>query len=277
MLRSRAEEKGLANLWGKFKITKCARVARGREIKWKIPFKHSIFDLVEMPLPSFISQFLSPGIRVALRRVREEYHISRYHRQGMREIKRRSLARPARLNLGCGPYPKEGYLNVDIFPGGDLTLDLRRPLPFESECCQFIFSEHCFEHIDYPDVVSDLLQESLRILTPGGVLRFSVPDTEWPLLDYAKGPEAEYFRNCKKENFWYHPKYCSTPLEHINYHFRQNGEHLFAYDENTATKLLERVGFQDVRREKFDPAMDSPHRELGSLFMSGRKPAKNTP
>ena len=88
-------------------------------------------------------------------------------------------------------------MNVDVFPGGDLTLDLRRNLPFESNCCEQIFSEHCIEHFDYPDAVSHLLQECLRILKPSGVFRFSVPDTEWPLLSYAEGPAAEYFQACK--------------------------------------------------------------------------------
>ena len=52
-------------------------------------------------------------------------------------------------------------------------------------------------HCKDPDAVSHLLQECLRILKPSGVFRFSVPDTEWPLLSYAEGPAAEYFQACK--------------------------------------------------------------------------------
>jgi predicted SAM-dependent methyltransferase len=110
----------------------------------------------------------------------------------------------------------------------------------------------------------------LRILKPNGLLRFSVPDTEWPLVDYPEGPAAEYFQACKA-NSW-HPSYCETRLEHINYHLRQRDEHRFAYDEETARKLLKTVGFQDVKRASFDRSIDSQHREVGSLFMSARKP-----
>jgi predicted SAM-dependent methyltransferase len=222
-------------------------------------------------IKSFALRLFSPGELSAMRRLRTEFRISRYHRNGLRQIRRKSWSRPTKLNLGSGTYRKEGYLNVDLFPGGDITLDLRRNLPFDSNCCELIFSEHFIEHIDYPDAAANLFRECLRILKPNGILRFSVPDTEWPLTDYAKGPDAEYFR-ATRENAW-HPAWCVTRLEHINFHFRQGDEHRFAYDEETARKVLESVGFQDVRRVSFDPKIDSKHREIGSLFISARKPA----
>ena len=218
------------------------------------------------------SRLISRGEGAALRRLLEELRISHYHRIGLRQVRRRSWSRPAKINLGSGKVLKEGFLNVDMFPGGDLTLDLRRKFPFESNCCNMIFSEHCIEHFDYPRTASLLFSECFRILKPGGILRFSIPDTEWPLIDYAKGPDAGYFSACREQGWW-RPSYCTTRLEHINYHFRQGGQHLFAYDEETARKALEGVGFQDVRRVSFDPDLDSNHREVGSLFMSARKPA----
>ncbi|MES2982582.1 MAG: methyltransferase domain-containing protein [Verrucomicrobiota bacterium] len=218
------------------------------------------------------SRFFSPGERVALLLLKTEFRISRYHRNGLRKIRKMSWSRPKKINLGSGSIRKDGYLNIDMFPGGDLTLDIRRRLPFESDCCEQIFSEHCLEHIDYPSTISNLLRECLRILEPNGILRFSVPGTEWPLTDYAKGPDAPYFRACD-EHAW-HPKNCTTRMEHINYHFRQKNEHRFAYDEETATKLLKTVGFTDIRSVEFDPSIDSKHREIGSLFMVARKPAE---
>jgi predicted SAM-dependent methyltransferase len=224
-------------------------------------------------LLSFLaSRMFSSGERLAWQKFLTEVQISRYHRNGLREVGRRAWSRPTKLNLGCGPYRKEGFLNVDLFPGGELTLDLRRPLPFESNCCDLIFSEHFIEHLDYPDTVSDLFRECFRILAPNGLLRFSVPDTGWPLTDYAKGPDADYFRACD-EHRW-HPQNCTTRLEHINYHFRQGDEHRFAYDEETATKLLRSLGFSDVWRVPVDPIIDSQHRQVGSLIMSGRKPVE---
>lgn len=207
-----------------------------------------------------------------MRQVLVERQISKHHRAGLELVRRKGWTRPAKINLGCGRHPREGYLNVDMFPGGDLTLDIRRPLPFESNCCEEILSEHCIEHLDYPDTVTNVLKECCRVLKPGGAMRFSVPDTEWPLKDYVKGPDAEYFRACR-EHGWGHPAYCTTRMEHINFHFRQGEEHRFAYDEESAVKLMRSAGFEEVRRVPFDPRIDSAHREIGSLFVSGRKPA----
>jgi predicted SAM-dependent methyltransferase len=220
---------------------------------------------------SLALRLLSRGEYSALRRLVKEFAISHYHRIGLRQIKRASLSRPAKINLGCGTFRKEGFLNVDMLPGGDVTVDLRRNLPFDSSSCDFIFSEHCMEHVDYPEPVNSLFRECFRILKPGGVFRFSVPDTEWALNDYTKGLGAEYFAACAVHRW--HPSCCTTRVEHINFHFRQDGEHLFAYDEETARKALEGVGFKDVRRVGFDPSLDSKHREFGSLFIVARKPA----
>ena len=215
--------------------------------------------------------FLFPGKHALVEQIRFEYKLASYHKEGLRQIRRRSLSRPSKLNLGCGPYPKDGFLNVDLFPGGDITLDLRRGLPFEPDSCDLIFSEHCFEHFEYPEPISHLFRECLRVLKPGGFLKFTVPDTEWPLNQYREGPEAPYFKACE-EHAW-HPKECTTRLEHINYHFRQGAEHKYAYDLETAQKVLGLAGFVDIHRRGFEPSMDSEHRKLGSLFISARKPA----
>ena len=71
-------------------------------------------------------------------------------------------------------------------------------------------------------------------------------------------------------------------MEHIHYHFRQRWTgksdndfdcHRFAYDFETLKKLLEVCGFSDVRERPYDPALDSEHRRIGSLFVTARKPA----
>jgi Flp pilus assembly protein TadD/predicted SAM-dependent methyltransferase len=216
-------------------------------------------------------RFLTPGERAALRSFLTERTIAAYHRRGLRQIRRDGLSRPAKLNLGCGPSRKDGFLNVDLFPGGDMTLDIRRGLPFDSDCCDLIFSEHCFEHFDYPEAITQLFRECLRVLSRGGALRFSVPDTEWPLTDYRDGPNAPYFKACEK--YGWHPADCTTRLEHINYHFRQGTEHRYAYDFETAEKVLETAGFVGIQQSAFDPSLDSEHRKVGSLFVVARKPA----
>ena len=223
-------------------------------------------------LATLAKRVVSPGERAALRTLLAERGIASAHQRGLRRIQSQSLRRPTKLNLGCGRFRKEGFLNIDVLPPADLTLDLRAGLPFEANCCELVFAEHCFEHFDYPEPISHLFRECLRVLKPGALLQFSVPDTEWPLTNYGDGPDAPYFQTCQDRSW--HPVNCTTRLEHINYHFRQGTEHRFAWDFETAQKALTNAGFVDVRLRDYDPSLDSEHRRLGSLFVSAVKPAR---
>jgi predicted SAM-dependent methyltransferase len=215
-------------------------------------------------------QLLSAGETTALTNLLLEFKISKRHRNGLRWIEKNHEQSPKRINLGSGSVKKPDFLNIDLFPGGDVMLDLRRGLPFATSGTEFIFSEHFIEHVQYPDTVELLLSECLRVLVPGGKFRFSVPDTEVCIKDYSKGPNSEYFKACMLHKW--HPAYCTTMIEHINYHFRQSGEHLFAYDEETARKLLSKIGFVNIHRVEFDAVIDSKHREDASLFRIAEKP-----
>ena len=60
-------------------------------------------------------------------------------------------------------------------------------------------------------------------------------------------------------------------MEQINYHFRQDGDHRFAYDFVTLGQALSSAGFQDVKRRDFDPNLDSLDRKLGTLYVNALK------
>ena len=92
-----------------------------------------------------------------------------------------------------------------------------------------------------------------------------VPDTEWPLHDYIK-PNG-YIHEAEK----WHPDWCTTKLEHINYHFRQDGEHLFAWDFETMEKALRQAGFSKIVRRNFSPELDSERRAIGTLYVDAIK------
>jgi SAM-dependent methyltransferase len=82
---------------------------------------------------------------------------------------------PTGLNLGCGQFPIEGCLNVDLSPfaKADFTYDLRRlPYPFPDNSFERIEAHHVLEHLEDPFLV---MKELHRILKPGGLLRLSVP------------------------------------------------------------------------------------------------------
>jgi predicted SAM-dependent methyltransferase len=194
-------------------------------------------------------------------------------RSALRKAARYSPGAPLRLNLGCGPNPKQGWLNVDLFdPQADLQLDLREPWPFPNDSASHIYSEHVFEHFDFLVEVPHFLSESLRVLNPGGIFDVGVPDSDWPLRAYSH-PDDYYWQFSRTV----HPSWCETRLDHVNYHFRQGDEHKYAWDEETLSRSLARAGFGTVARRAFDPALDSQSRKTGTLYMQAAKPQLEHP
>ena len=51
-----------------------------------------------------------------------------------------------KLHLGCGSKIFEGWINIDMNPKGDFTLDLREGLPFADNSVELIYTEHSLEH-----------------------------------------------------------------------------------------------------------------------------------
>lgn len=169
-----------------------------------------------------------------------------------------------KLHLGCGRDYRPGWINIDLRYRADLCVDLRKPLPFRRSSAAFIYAEHLLEHLAYPCSAFQLLLECARVLMPGGQLRIGVPDTEWVMQAYAFGERHAYFKLAKE--LW-HPAWCRTMMEHVNHHFRDDGDHLFAYDFATLEALLIRAGFARVSLSAFDSATDSEKRAAGTLYV----------
>jgi predicted SAM-dependent methyltransferase len=219
-------------------------------------------------LKQLLKRRLSHGIKSATRNQLDEVSIFLKHRKGVKKAKKLPYSIDLKLHLGCGPRLKEGWINIDLEDCADITLDLREPLPFPNDSCSLIYSEHFLEHIDYPEPVTSLLMECQRVLKSGGVLSIVVPDLEMVLTSYVKGGTEEYYAAQRK----WHPDWCKTHMEHINYNFRQNNEHRFAYDFETLKYLLEKSGFIEVRQRNFDDNLDSEDRIVGSLYVDCLKP-----
>lgn len=211
---------------------------------------------------------MSRGLRAALRQLLLELRIDLRHRRGLRRARQYADGLGLKLHLGCGQRRKPGWVNVDLGGDADLTLDLREPLPFRDGSCRVVYSEHFLEHLAYPEPAGSLLRECRRVLEPRGVLSLGVPDTEWPVLEYAGAKDEGYFRAAKER---WHPAWCATRMEHLNHHFRDGEQHKFAYDFETLARALRNAGFPEVRGREFDPALDSEERRLGTLYLEALK------
>ncbi len=212
---------------------------------------------------------LSQGVRRTLRLLRYEFKIQRMHRASVKKTHALYHGKSdLRLNLGCGSHPKAGWVNIDLSQQADLNLDLRESLPFEDGSTSFIYSEHFFEHLEYPRQTTFFLKECFRVLAPNGRLSLGVPDSEWPIKAYSEDSKG-YFELARTI---FHPKWCNTRMHHLNFHFRQGNEHKYAYDEETLILILRKQGFQSVSRREFLSELDSSSRSVGTLYVEAKRP-----
>lgn len=216
-------------------------------------------------------RLLAPGatrpLRLAALALLIEAFVFLRHEVTLATAARRELPPgPLRLNLGCGPDVRAGWLNIDFMGEADLLVDLRRPLPLPDGSAELAYSEHTLEHLDHPTDAEAFLRECLRVLRPGGMVSIGVPDCEPAIVDYPAG-DGWYERWATS----FQPR-LATRMERLNHLFRQEGEHRFAYDVETLLALLLGVGFTDARRRHFDPAIDSPARRDGTLYVEARRP-----
>ena len=95
------------------------------------------------------------------------------------------------LEIGCGANPQPGYLHTDAFVDDsnrhlvDVVCDARS-LPFPDGSFDNVLMFGVFEHFGFFEVQEVLLQVS-RVLAPGGVFRFDVPDFDWFIHAYLTG------------------------------------------------------------------------------------------
>ena len=82
---------------------------------------------------------------------------------------------PINLNLGCGQYPKDGYLNIDSDKRSkaDKFLDLNKfPYQLPSNHFELVEADHLLEHLNDP---IQFMHEVHRILKLDGRLHIRVP------------------------------------------------------------------------------------------------------
>jgi predicted SAM-dependent methyltransferase len=206
---------------------------------------------VKVYLKSRIKKLPHPGLWRALYDLFRELGTLRQHRSTVRKA-RKYTTKALKLNVGCGDNLKTGWINIDLSENADLQLDMREQIPLPNGSVQIIYSENFFEHLNYPEDAKRFLSESFRVLEPDGIFSVGVPDAGGALLSYANLRD----RRRAEPNPWA-AEWCKTPMEHINFLFRQGFEHRFAYDFETMEHALKEAGFGEIRQREFDPDLVS--------------------
>lgn len=82
-----------------------------------------------------------------------------------------------KIDLGCGPNKREGYLGVDqySFEGVDFVVNLGHdPLPFDDDSVEAVHASHFIEHLDAEERCF-LLNDLYRVMKKGAQLTMIVP------------------------------------------------------------------------------------------------------
>jgi SAM-dependent methyltransferase len=83
---------------------------------------------------------------------------------------------PFRLDIGCGPHPREGFRGADriAFPGVEFCFDLRNKWPWKDGSVDEAHSSHCLEHFESMERVH-FTNELFRVLKPGAKATIITP------------------------------------------------------------------------------------------------------
>jgi predicted SAM-dependent methyltransferase len=164
-----------------------------------------------------------------------------------------------RLQIGSGPVSLPGWLNSDLI-GGDVYVDLGRPLPFPDRSFAYVYGEHVIEHLSERGG-ERLLAEAYRVLREGGVLRLATPDLAKLIALYEdRNPAvdlATYARYLSELTGTRHERPCQV----LNATLRSWG-HLYVYDEADLRAKLERAGFSTIERVEAGNSAHAPLRGL---------------
>ena len=204
------------------------------------------------------------GARCAIEHYRREKLVREWRRERVAVVEEYFQSHTTRkLQIGTGPNALPGWLNTDLEPshGTVAFLDARETFPFETTSFDYIFSEHCLEHLSYSDGQS-ALSECYRVLKPGGRIRVATPnlDNFVALCGLTRNEMQDRYIKWYIDSFT--PEFGSyAPGFVVNNLFRLWG-HRFIYDPDTLALAMTRAGFCECRWFAPGASEDENLREL---------------
>jgi predicted SAM-dependent methyltransferase len=162
-----------------------------------------------------------------------------------------------KLNVGCGYFPMEGWLNLDAdarcLP--DVCANVP-PLPCRDNELAEIFAGHFLEHLDRASAAR-FLRECYRTLQPGGRLGIVVPDAVEIFRHWLNSAvdEIEY-----PEGVWRPIADLDAVNELFVYSTVQDPPHAWLWEARTLARAMQAAGFQNLQRiNRFsDPRLACP-------------------
>lgn len=178
-----------------------------------------------------------------------------------------------KVNLGCGDVAPPGWINVDNAVGARLRKlpvlgalsrrflhcdwspsillhDLRRELPWPTGSVSCVYSSHSLEHLTRASGEC-FMREVVRVLKPGGIARFVVPDLKLEVDRYISG-------NSDARDFLSSIHAVDTrdrPVTKRIYSLLSGSGHRCMYDEVSLLRLMTASGLSARRMAPFESAI----------------------
>lgn len=151
-----------------------------------------------------------------------------------------------KLNLGAGKtnFGPE-WVNIDCIKAPHIKYHDITQLPFKDRTVDLVYSSHALEYFDRQEVVPVLI-EWYRVLKKGGIIRLAVPD--WKAL-------VDIYNDTGELRYILGPLFGRIPVRKNKYIY-----HKTVWNFRDLSKVLEDVGFQDVR--KWDFKTVPPHDKI---------------
>ena len=183
-----------------------------------------------------------------------------------------------KLNLGAGDnWSKEGW---EVLDHSSKTLFGFRPqawsLPFPDKTFDVVFTSHMIEHISHYKI-EQVICEINRVLKYNGVLRILTPDLQKLATAYVNKDWETMNLYLKEDGSNFEPvlgigqafmSFLSSP-GHDNYLISSDWSepiagyaHMFSYDYEMLSGLLERYGFHSIIYSDIDESEIEDHKDL---------------
>jgi predicted SAM-dependent methyltransferase len=229
---------------------------------------------------------------------------------------KRLIPTSRRLHLGCGAKAPDGWVNIDgswnswirrhrilssvlvllrlidkIDTGAErpqnITIrNLRKPLPFADLSFDCVYASHLLEHL-HPADGANLLKESYRVLSPGGIIRIAVPDLKFMVERYMSDKQtsdvrfvAAALRLQKGMQLRPNERTSAGLLRSLLNSIQDFHTHKWMYDEESLARILSDTGFINIRRCNYlESAIDTINEVeierrvcIGNLCMEAERP-----
>lgn len=165
-----------------------------------------------------------------------------------------------KLHIGAAGHPIDGWLNVDI-ADSDLNINVNWGIPLRSGSVARVYCAHLIEHLRYRDQAPAFLRELFRVLEPGGVARFVVPDVRRLLLAYSTNDSA--FFDARKKFYRVGEGFERAGIPTLDYLLLFCGagpqtatlNHKFGYDFDLLSSLLAGAGFSEMLQSSYQGSL----------------------